>query len=339
MLHRSLMDSTRSTSSLPSAVAWWRRERWRYGAAAFAVGMAYSAIAMWTGVDIRIEDRDVSLLVGALLEVSFGVLGYLLGLTIEARRGERRAAAESEQRVRELADRRARLAQTEKLASLGQLASAVAHEVRNPLAILRSMAQNLGEDLSPDQTTASATCADMIEEIDRLARVTAQLVDFARPMTPRPTSVAIAALVDRVGLLVDPLLRPRRLRFVADGDPRQRLDADPDLLCQVLLGLIHNAIDASPENGTLRIAWRQRDATLDLTVHDDGEGVPEALQERIFEPFFTTRDDGHGLGLAVARQIAEAHGGRLVVASDVEHGGGFRLSLPGADTADEARVA
>ncbi|MCG8460578.1 MAG: hypothetical protein MI919_30220, partial [Holophagales bacterium] len=150
-----------------AARPWWRRERWLYAFGFFLLGVCYAMLALVTGLDFRLGEADVTLWVTTLLEVSFAGFGYLLGLATEARRGERWAAAEVERRLRELADLRARVAQAEKLASLGQLAGAVAHEVRNPLAILRSMAQNLAEELPGGKSGARRVCEEMIEEIDR----------------------------------------------------------------------------------------------------------------------------------------------------------------------------
>ena len=149
-----MKDDARPKPDIQTPPMWWRRDRWRYAAGCFLLGAAYTSLAMLYGFELRLGGHDVSLVAGGMLELSFAVLGYLLGVTREARRGERLAAKEVEEQLRNLADLRARLAQTEKLASLGQLSGALAHEVRNPLAIIRSMVQNLSEELPDDADAA-----------------------------------------------------------------------------------------------------------------------------------------------------------------------------------------
>lgn len=312
-----------TTDRLP----FWRQSRWRYAAAAFLLGVVYTALAISFGFEFRLGELDVTFWVGALIEVSFAGFGFLIGLITEARRRERAAASKAEQQLRELAQVRARLAQAEKLASLGELASAVSHELRNPLAILRAMAQNLEEATTNGE--AQATCREMREEIDRLSRVTARMLDFARPVEPARHRISVAEIAERTRLLAEELLRPHSARFqVVGGSDSVAVDADPDLLCQVLLGLLENAAAVSPTDAMIELSWRDNDYGVALEVADHGPGVPIELRQRIFEPFFTRRAGGYGLGLAVARQIVEAHGGRIEVAERPGGGTIFRVCLP-----------
>lgn len=322
-----MFRSDTSPNSMPSR--WWHQQRWRWAFGCFLLGVAYTALAMYFGFELRIAGHDVSMVAGGLLEMSFAVLGYLLGLTTEARQGERVAARDKEHRLQQVADLQARLAHREKLASLGQLAGAVAHEVRNPLAIIRSMVQNLKEELPAEAREAEQACFDILEEVDRLARVTSQLVDFARPLRIQPAEVTMADLAGRVRLLADTWLGSRQVRLVIDGPEHVQLRADADLLCQALLGLVSNAAEASPAEGCIELTWSQHpDGRVDIRVSDQGNGVPEELRAQIFEPFFTTRADGHGLGLAVARQIVTAHAGSISVENLEPHGACFRIQLP-----------
>lgn len=294
--------------------AWWHRPRWRFAAAAFLLGVVESVGAMALGFRASIGERDVTWVAGLVLEFSFAVFGYLIGVVVEARQNERDAAAREAEQLRRLANAEARLAQRDKLASLGQLASAMAHEVRNPLAILRSLLQNLKEDAPPG--ASRATCDEMIEEIDRLAHVTSTLVDFARPVTPQRARTHVAALFARVVPLATRMLEDREIRLEVEQVAEQAswwLDADLDLLCQVLLGLIENAADASDRDGLITVRAECIDDGFALFVSDRGPGIADADRERIFEPFHTTRAGGHGLGLAIARQMVEAHGGRIHV--------------------------
>lgn len=315
--------------------------RWRYAVGCFLLGVVYSLAALVVGVQATFRGVDVTFWVGGVIEVSFAVFGYLLGLNAEARRRERRDAEVIERQLRDLAAVRARLAQAERLASLGELAGAIVHEVRNPLAIIRSMTQNLEESLEDtaardeDETNPLKICRQIRDEVDRLKRVTSSLSVFSRRPTVRLREVDTSRLAERVRLLASELLEERgvelRLEPPEAGGPIA-LDADEDLLTQVLLGLVENAAealaDAPPSGRVVRLGWRRVDGGAELTVSDDGVGVPEELRERIFDPFFTTRADGHGLGLAVARQIIRAHVGEIDVRDGETPGTVFRIRLP-----------
>src|SRR5262249_28331139 len=126
--------------------------------------------------------------------------------------------------------------------------------------------------------------------------------------------------------LVGKALRVRRQESASLPTVR----ADPDLICQVLLGLLANAVEATPGGGEVALAAQAADGTVELAVADSGPGVPPELRGRIFEPFFTTRARGTGLGLAVARQIVEAHGGRIEVGDHAGGGACFTVRLPAA---------
>jgi signal transduction histidine kinase len=223
-----------------------------------------------------------------------------------------------------LARARDQIAQSEKLATLGQLASAIAHEVKNPLAIIRSSIQNVGESLAKDDASQeSARFA--IEEIDRLTRVTNSLLAFARPVAMAKSRVSCSSILDKTELLAARMLADRSIALERDAAVDAAIEADGDLVCQVLLGLLGNAAEVTPPGGTIRLEGHDDGDTVELCVSDRGPGVPPAIKERIFEPFFTTRDAGTGLGLAVARQIVEAHQGKI----DVEdrEGGGARFTV------------
>ena len=326
----------RNANSLshPSSIPWWRRRRWQYASASFLLGVVYTSVAMLLGFEFRLGDRDVTLLGGGLIEVSFAVFGFLLGLTAEGRQQEKVQAGRIQDQLEELAAVQSKLAQQEKLASLGQLAGAVAHEVRNPLAILRSLVQNLAETLPASSSEGRETCDLLLEEIDRLAHVTSPLVGFVRPLSLQRTEVSARAIAGRTELLARQILGPRDLDLTLAGPAtgELNLDADPDLVCQVLLGLLDNAAAVSPRGAALELGWRRRGDTVEFAVSDRGPGIPEDLREQVFEPFFTTRDTGTGLGLAVARQIVEAHGGSIGFdegAGDGEqHGARIYVRLP-----------
>ena len=328
-----MIEDDEGTATDDRPLGWrsaWRRPRWRYAAGAFFLGVIYTAVASLLGFEFRFGGRDATLLVGALVELSFAAFGYVIGAGVESRGRERAAAAQIRRQLEDLAAARAKLAQQEKLASLGQLASAVAHEVRNPLAILRSLVQNLEEAMVGEAAEGRETCALLLDEIDRLAHVTSALVGFARPLSLDRRPASAADIAERTRLLGGQMLRDRAVRLSLAGPLESDvvLEADSDLLCQVFLGLLENAAQASPAGEGIELGWRAVANRVEFTVSDRGEGIPEQLRERVFEPFFSTRSGGCGLGLAVARQIVEAHGGEIAVDAKVGRGARFRVRLP-----------
>lgn len=298
------------------------RKRWYFAAAAFGLGLIYTSILALLGVEVRVSGRNVALPIAALTELAFGAFGFLLGRAAEARSAEKRS-------IETLAALQSRLLRAERLATVGQVASRIAHEVRNPLAIIRSMVQNLGE--TAEAEAPRRACQQVLEEIDRLSRVTSSLVGLSRPLRPQIVEVDARDVVSRVEWLSRRLLDGRGVALqVGAGPVRARVRADPDLACQVLLGLVSNAAEATEEGGAIDLLWEESKDEVVFAVEDRGPGVPRELREKVFDPFFTTKAGGAGLGLAVAREVAEAQGGRVALESSKGMGARFTLHLPRA---------
>ncbi|HYR97254.1 MAG TPA: ATP-binding protein [Candidatus Binatus sp.] len=283
------------------------------------------------GVSFQMNGRDVTPLVAACFGSSLAGFGFLVGLAVEGRRRDRCSAAIIRAQDEAIATTRARLAQSEKLAALGQLAAAVAHEVRSPLAVIRSAAQGLAEAMPPGDEEARRAYSFITAEIDRLGSVVSSLLAFARPLQIQPRSVPVHELFDRALLLARDDLAGKALTIRRDeASALPAVRADGDLICQVLLGLLANAAEAAPSGGEVALLAEASGGVVELAVADSGPGVPADLRGRIFEPFFTTRPRGTGLGLAVARQIVEAHGGRIEVGERAGGGARFTVRLPAA---------
>jgi signal transduction histidine kinase len=305
--------------------------RWWGLVAGIVLAASDTAVVRVAGTTIEVNGRDATLLVGAFFGTSFALLGFLIGYVIEGRRRDREAAALIRTQVETIAAARARLAQSEKLAALGQLATAIAHEVRNPLAVIRSAAQGIAESLPAVDASTRRSCGFITDEIDRLSSVVTSLLAFARPPQLQPRAISVGPLLERAATLAREDLDGRAVRLLREeAGELPALRADPDLLCQVLLGLLANAAEAAGSGGQISLEARAADGMVELGVADSGPGVPPDLRERIFEPFFTTRPRGTGLGLAVARQIVEAHGGRIVVGERPGGGARFTIRLPSA---------
>ena len=286
------------------------------------------------GVTFAVNDWDARPLVALYFGTSFAMLGWLIGYLIEAQRRERRTAALLQAQTEAIAGWRARVAQSDKLAALGQLAATIAHEVRNPLAVMRSAAQTLTETLPPAGGESRQASEFIIAEIDRLANVVNSILAYARPLQVSARPVTVDELFDRAALLARDDLAARGVHIErADVAALPALHGDADLICQLLLGLLGNAADSMLAGGTVRLAASSERGVVQLHVTDSGPGVPAELRERIFEPFFTTRPRGTGLGLAVARQIVEAHGGRIEVGDAAGGGARFTITLPAAGAA------
>src|SRR6059058_2992878 len=308
------------------------RARWWGAAAGIVLAVLDTLTISALGVRFEMNGHDVSpLLVGVWFGSSFALLGFLAGYVVEGRRRDRRQAEVIRAQSVAIAATRARLAQTEKLAALGQLAAAVAHEVRSPLAVIRSAAQGLAESLPRDDEEARRAYSFITAEIDRLGNVVNSLLAFTRPLRVEARPVSVHQLFDRALLLAREELDGKALRVRRDEPTAlPEVRADGDLICQVLLGLLANAAEAAPSGGEVALAAAAADGTVEIAVADSGPGVPPELRARIFEPFFTTRPHGTGLGLAVARHIVEAHGGRIEVGERTGGGARFTLRLPAA---------
>jgi signal transduction histidine kinase len=223
------------------------------------------------------------------------------------------------------------LIQSEKLASLGEMAAAVAHGLRNPLASLRASAQLALRH--PESPAAREQLSAIIQEVDRLDRRISHLLAFSRPAPFHPMPERIPQLVQDILPVFTERLRAQGVTLEQDlpaSLPEVRVD--PMKLEQVLVELVSNALDAMPSGGRLAIAGRLEQSGetpgLAVTVQDTGSGIPEQVLPSIGEPFFTTRPEGTGLGVATARRFVEQHGGRLDLTSRVGEGTTVTIWLP-----------
>lgn len=225
-----------------------------------------------------------------------------------------------------LAESLDRALRSERLAVLGEFATGVAHEIRNPLAALKTTVQALSRREA--DTRRRALLVDMEGEIDRLARVVNDLVDFGRPRQPKPAHVPVREILERAVLLVEGEAAARGVALSCVGDVTLTAWADRDQLVQVVLNLSLNAVQATPAEGTVTLRAESRGGQTVIEVSDTGSGIPLELQASLGDPFFTTKVRGVGLGLAISRQLCELNGGTLQIDSAPGHGTLVRLSLP-----------
>jgi signal transduction histidine kinase len=222
-----------------------------------------------------------------------------------------------------LREHQRRLVESEKLAGIGRLAAGVAHEINNPLGVILGYARLLRKKC--DGSTA-ADLAVIEDETLRAKEIVDGLLDLSRPLPAAAGEVDLRALSDDV---VSRLGEAKLLDGVAVRvDGAARAPGHPEKLRQVLVNLVRNAAEAAGSGGTVEVRLAERDGAAEVSVEDSGGGIPDAQRDRLFEPFFTTKPRGTGLGLAVSRAIARAHGGDLAAGAARAGGARFALRLP-----------
>ncbi len=220
------------------------------------------------------------------------------------------------------------LIRADRLAAMGELTAGVAHEVRNPLGIIKASVQLL-EDANCDAQRIRNSAEVIKQEIDRLDKVVKALLDFGRPSTPTMTRVDLADTLRDVVLFTDRFAKQSNVRIETElpgGLPE--VMGDPDQLKQVFLNLVTNAVQAmEPTGGTIKIGGGGENGYVELTVEDNGPGIPPEDLHKVFDPFFTKRAEGTGLGLTIVHRILDEHDGHIEVESGPQ-GTKFTVSLP-----------
>jgi signal transduction histidine kinase len=218
------------------------------------------------------------------------------------------------------------LIQSAKLASLGELAASIAHEVRNPLASISASAQVLRRKLERDTERREFTEMILLES-RHLEELVNNLLDFARPSKSELKMVPLNDLLEETISLIVRQIEKQGVELVRNYDPgRPSAEIDERQIKQALLNVLINALQAMPEGGLLRVETASTERKVSITVADTGPGIPAENVEKIFQPFFSTKHQGAGLGLSIVKRIIEEHGGSI----SVENGGGavFTISLP-----------
>jgi len=263
----------------------------------------------------------------------FCAAGLLTGVLAERGRRQRaeleRTTARLTEVYRKLQENFESMKRAERLFALGQLSAGLAHEVRNPLASISGAAGILQRNARLEKRDSECV-AIIAKESRRLNDLVTHFLDFARPRAPRFQEIDAGALFDSVLQLA---------AHAAEGRPeivlRRELDArletfagDAELLTQVLLNLLINAMQAMPDGGDVVLRGELREGRALIQVIDQGVGIGAQDRDRIFDPFFTTKEKGTGLGLSVAHQIVEQHGGILTAEANADRGTTFSMVVP-----------
>lgn len=227
----------------------------------------------------------------------------------------------------DLAASEQQLTRAAKLAVVGEMAAAMSHEVRTPLGIMRSSADVLKREpnLSED---GREVLGFIISETERLNKLVTTLIDSARPRPPSKQPVELRAHLQHVCDMLQKQAQEKHIRLTLDAPASLMIAIDQDQMTQVLVNLIVNAIQILPEHGQVNVSLTHDQQNAYLNVADDGPGVPPDQQAYLFEAFFTQRAGGVGLGLAVVKQIVEAHGGTISYSTSPWQGAQFNIVLP-----------
>lgn len=236
-----------------------------------------------------------------------------------------------EERTQELRDAQALLVRSEKLASVGRLASGIAHEINNPLTPIIINLEGMVEDIDNDKPIIMDDVEWTLQSARRIRRIVERLLQFTRKQgddRPSMEPLDVALIVKNVNALSQTFLRKSQVKVTTELVPNATVYGNRDQIEQVLLNLVLNAQAAMANGGRLHIQSQIKGDDLVLTVEDTGHGIDEALLNQIFEPFVSTKEDGTGLGLFVSYGIMENHSGTIDVVSEVGKGTCFTLTFP-----------
>ena len=220
------------------------------------------------------------------------------------------------------------MSRAEHLATLGELAAGLAHEIRNPLAGIAGVMDIIGRDVPPT-SPAQDVLKDVREEVLRINRIVTDLLETARPKAPQIQLADLNTTAEHALMFAreQAISKPIHFEFTRDSE-LPPVEHDPAQIQQVLLNLTLNAIQAIDGPGAVTVTVEQQGALAAVNVKDTGPGIPPETLKNIFRPFFTTKGHGTGLGLSLAKRIVEDHGGKIDVASMPGHGCTFSVILP-----------
>lgn len=225
--------------------------------------------------------------------------------------------------------------QTERVAALGHLSAGLAHEIRNPLGIMKVSIQMLAQEKCGDKVVAEY-CQVLSEECERLNRMLSEFLSFARPKELMRERIRLGELVRESVALIQPALGKNRIQLeqVSASVLNQEVEVDPDQIKQVILNILLNAADAQEKEGVIRLEGIEEEGFIGFAVSDEGTGISPEDMPFIYDPFFTTKEKGTGLGLSVVHRILDQHGGRIRIVNRIEGGVTVKILLPAVPAAE-----
>lgn len=245
---------------------------------------------------------------------------WWLAHQIAQREGQLRLSLEELSRTRD------DLIEKEKLAAVGRLSSAIAHEIRNPIAMIASA---IDAPQTPETAAGSPIDSIIRSEVRRLEKLTGDFLDYARTRPPEKVATSLPTTLEYIAGLARARAEEKRIRITVTAPPGLEGHFDPFRIHQALLNIVTNAIDATGDGGTIRLeSTCGPDGMIVLAVENDGAPLDDKNLTRVFEPFFTTKAHGTGLGLPISERIARDHGGHLVLARNEPGHVRFEIHLP-----------
>jgi two-component system sensor histidine kinase HydH len=219
------------------------------------------------------------------------------------------------------------LLKMDKLATVGELTSGIAHEIRNPLAGIKTTAQALKGEM-PENDHRTAYISRIIIETDRLNKLLLNFFDFAKPKEMNLRACDLKKVIEDAVFMVQDGLHQSHVQVMEFYPPGQvKVLADSDMLQQVLINIFINAIQAMQSGGRMEVHLADKGSAVEISVRDTGKGIPENIRSRIFDPFFTTKPKGIGLGLSISYRLMKMHSGSIAFVSGPQ-GTTFTVTLP-----------
>ncbi len=265
--------------------------------------------------------------------VLFITLGAITGVLSDIQMKQQFELERQLKQVQQL-EREIRIA--DRLAAVGQLASGVAHEIRNPLGIIKAAAQ-LARPETADNPDALESIEVIIKEVDRANQVVSQLLDFAKPHSPQLLTVNLVEIIDDAIHITGQYASQHGVGLYSEIQSREIfIDADAEQLKQALVNLILNAIQATPIEGKvfikayLQVGNKEPVDGVLIEITDTGIGIPADQISRVFDPFYTSKEKGTGLGLSIVYSIIQDHAGHINIESQADQGTSVRVWLPQA---------
>ncbi len=262
----------------------------------------------------------------------FFVIAALTGILADHERSQRHKVEETARKLAEVNDQLQksfeRLRRADRLSALGELSAGLAHEIRNPLGSIEGAVQILGRPQLPEDTRHEFTELAS-REVVRLKGLLTNFLEFARPQPPRIIASEVSMLLESVARLASETATMARVSVRAESaEGLPSVSVDPEQIKQVLLNLVINAVQATPDGGQILLRADRDGDWVRIEVEDEGVGIPPEDIERVFDPFFTTRSSGTGLGLSIAYQIVSQHGGHIAARRNPDRGMTFSMTLP-----------
>lgn len=218
----------------------------------------------------------------------------------------------------------------EKLSAMGELASGVAHEIRNPINAIGMIAQRLNKEFSPtaNQNEYSDITQLLKTEVDRINKIITQFLSYAKPIGLNPKSVELKSFFEEIFLLFQDQAKQKEINFILLDSKSINVNFDVDLVKQSLMNIIQNAFDAVEKGGEVTLQYSRVKNDLVIQISDNGIGIPLEQQKKIFDLYFTSKKEGNGLGLSISQKIISQHKGSISLSSEVNKGTTFKINLP-----------